>query len=76
MHQLNQPASDGLVGNRWPAWIRLFGFDLQHVLGAKHGGPDSLSRRERGEYESESEGEKDMMEKVLDTDLSALIGDE
>ena len=47
VHQLNQPASDlpGSVVNRWLAWIRMFTFDIKHVAGRKHSGPDGLSRR-------------------------------
>src|SRR5258706_3818075 len=47
VHQLNQPASDlpGSVLNRWFAWIRRVDFELKHVAGTKHGGPDALSRK-------------------------------
>ena len=57
VYQLNQPATDlpGSVVNRWLAWIRLFDFELKHVSGTKHGGPDSLSRRPRGVDDLESE---------------------
>jgi len=47
VHQLNLPALDlpGSVVNRWLAWIRLFNFNIKHVTGKKHRGPDGLSRR-------------------------------
>ena len=47
VHQLNQPTSDlpvAVVG-RWLAYIRLFSFDIKHVAGVKHKGPDAVSRR-------------------------------
>ena len=47
VHQLNQPMSDipGAIVGRWLAYIRLFDFDIKHVAGVKHKGPDALSRR-------------------------------
>ena len=57
VYQLNQPASDlpGSVVNRWLVWIRLFDFDLKHVVGTKHSGLDALSRRSKGS-DSENKG--------------------
>ena len=74
VHQLNQPASDlpGLVVNRWLAWIRLFDFELRHMSGSKHGGPDLLSRCLRGDDDSESD--KEDVEDAMDTHLAALRG--
>ena len=45
VHQLNQPASDLLrsVVIRWLIWIRIFTFNIKHVAGRKHRGPDGLS---------------------------------
>jgi len=42
VHQPNQPALDlpGLVVNRWLAWIKMFSFEIKHVAGKRHGGPD------------------------------------
>ena len=57
--------------NRWLAWIRLFDFDLKHVAGTKHGGPDALSRRSKGS-DSEDEGESDI-EDEMDAALSLLF---
>ena len=75
VHQLNQPASDLLssVVNRWLAWIRLFNFELRHMSGSKHGGPDSLFRRLRGDDNSESDEED--VEDAMDADLAALRGE-
>lgn len=66
VHQLNQPTSDlpGSVANRWLAWIRLFDFELKHVAGVKHGGPDALSRKE---YDSDNECEEDI-EAIMDAE--------
>src|SRR5258705_10704901 len=77
VHQLNQPASDlpGSVVNRWLAWIRLFDFELRHVAGVKHGGPDAISRRNKG---SESDGEdieEEDIEETMDAALSMLFGE-
>jgi hypothetical protein len=47
VHQLNKAASDlpNSVMTRWLAWIHLFDFDVVHVPGRRHSGPDALSRR-------------------------------
>ncbi len=47
MHQLNKSAADvpGALVNRWLAWIRLFDFDVRHVVGKRHLVADGLSRR-------------------------------
>jgi len=70
VHQLNLPASDlpGSVVNRWLAWIRLFNFEIKHVAGKKHGGPDGLSRRRKSEDDSEDEDDNEV-EEVMDADL-------
>ena len=53
VHQLNQPTSDlpGAIVRRWLAYIRIFSFDIKHVAGVKHKGPDALSRRPGTEEE-------------------------
>lgn len=73
IHQLNQPASDlpGSVVHRWLAWIRLFSFDIKHVLGVKHQGPDALSRRPRGD-DSEEEEDPEDLEAAMDADLDGM----
>jgi len=71
VHQLNLPASDlpGSVVNRWLAWIRLFNFDIKHVAGKKHGGPDGLSRRKQSEDDSDDD-DSDELDECMDTDLT------
>ena len=71
VHQLNLPASDlpGSVVNRWLAWIRLFNFDIKHVAGKKHGGPDGLSRRKQSEDDSDSD-DSDELDECMDADLT------
>ena len=73
VYQLNQPASDlpGSVVNRWIAWIRLFDFDIEHVEGSRHGGPDGLSRRGIQEGDSEESDPEDFDE-ALDADLMCV----
>src|SRR5205085_8725313 len=46
IHQLNQPINDipGAVVGRWLTYICLFSFDIVHMPGTKHKGPDTLSR--------------------------------
>ena len=74
IHQLNQPASDlpSSVVNRWLTWSRLFDFELRHVSGSKHGGPDLLSRCLRGG--DDSEGDEEDVEDAMDANLAAFRG--
>jgi len=60
IHQLNQPVNDipGAVVGRWLAYIRLFSFDIVHIPGTKHKGPDSLSRRPATDEEEKERREK------------------
>lgn len=64
VHQLNQPAWDlpGSVVNRWLAWIRIFNFEIKHIAGKKHGGPDGLSRRGSSREDSDEEDNVDELE--------------
>jgi len=50
--------------NQWIAAILMFDFELVHVPGAKHKGPDGLSRRRVAEREEEGEGVKEVEEWV------------
>jgi len=50
--------------NRWIAAILIFDFELVHVPGAKHKGPDGLSRRRVAESEEEEEGVEEVEEWV------------
>jgi hypothetical protein len=58
---LNQPPNDlpNAMMTRWLAYIRLFDFEVKHVRGEKNGGPDALSRRGQGEYDSDSKDDTD-----------------
>ena len=70
VHQLNLPALDllGSVVNRYLTWIRLFNFDIKHVAGKKHGGPDGLSRRKQSEDDSDSD-DSDELNEYMDAKL-------
>jgi len=50
------------------AWIRLFNFDIKHVAGKKHEGPDGLSRRKESENDSDSD-DSDELDEYMDADL-------
>ena len=73
VQQLNQTASDLPVSvvNRWLAWIRLFTFDINHVAGTKHGGPDALSRRGKAAEDYEDE-DTDDLEVQMDLDRAVV----
>jgi len=72
VQQLNQPASDlaGSVVNRWLAWIRMFSFEIKHVVGKRHGGPDGLFRRRRSVEDSHEEEGVEELEEEMDADLA------
>src|SRR5437588_5384748 len=76
IHQLNQPTSDipGAIVGRWIAYIRMFTFDIKHVPGTKHKGPDALSRRpgteeELGELEEGGEEAVRRFDEFVDGEL-------
>ena len=48
--------------NQWIAAILMFNFKLVHVPGAKHKGPDGLSRRRVAESEEEGESVEEVEE--------------
>ena len=56
--QLNRSATDlpGAVVSNWLAYMRLFDFQVKHIEGKKHGGPDGLSRKPGEPSESQTEG--------------------
>lgn len=55
---LNKPdLHPNTVMNRWISAILMFDFELVHVPGVKHKGPDGLSRRRAAEEEGELLGE-------------------
>jgi len=72
VHQLNQPASDlpSSVVNRWLAWIRMFSFEIRHVAGKGHGGPDGLCRRRRSVEDSDEEEGVEELKEEMDADLA------
>jgi len=72
VHQLNQPASDlpASVVNRWLAWIRIFSFEIKHIAGKRHGGPDGLSRRRRSVKDSDEEEGVEELDEEMDADLA------
>src|SRR5437660_324804 len=79
VHQLNQPTSDlpGTVVGRWIAYIRLFDFEIRHVAGTKHKGPDTLSRRPGTEeelLELREGGEEavERLEEFVDAELGTM----
>ena len=83
VHQLNQPTSDllGAIVGRWLAYIRLFTFDIRHVPGTKHKGPDALSRRpgteeEIRELEEHGEEAVRQFEEFVDGELGAMTGEQ
>ena len=47
----------------------MFTFDIKHVAGTKHRGPDTLSRRGKAKEDSEDEDPNDL-EDQMDLDLS------
>ena len=79
VHQLNQPTSDlpGVIVGRWLVYIRLFSFDIKHMAGVKHKGPDALSRRTGTEEELRelAEGGEEAvrrLEEFVDGELDAM----
>ena len=71
--RLKQPPSDlpEFIVNRWLAWFRLFTFNIKHVAGTKHSGPDVMSRRGKAEEDSEDE-DSDDLEVEMDLDLAIV----
>ena len=72
LYQLNLPTVDlpGALITRWIAWIRLFDFEVRHVAGKQHGGPDGLSRKPQVESDIAPEEEDyvdDYIAERLDT---------
>src|SRR5271168_4507506 len=59
--------------NRWIAAILLFSFKLKHVPGAKHIGPDGLSRRRRSVDDEEIDETPEEIEDWLDDVVSCGV---
>ena len=79
VHQLNQLTLDlpGAIIGCWLAYIRLFSFDIKHVAGVKHKGPDALSHRPGTEEELRElvEGREEAvrrLEEFVDGELDAM----
>jgi len=79
IYQLNQPVNDipGAVVARWLAYIRLFSFDIVHVSGTQHRGPDSLSRRpatteEEQELKENGRTQENELEEAIEDALGRL----
>ena len=79
VYQLNQPINDipGAVVGRWLAYIRLFSFDIVHIPGTRHKGPDSLSRRpptseEEKDLKENGRKEEDEIEEAIEAALGRL----
>ena len=78
-HQRKQPTSDipGAIVGRWLVYLRLFSFDIKHVAGVKHKGPNALSRRPGMEEELRelAEGGEEAvrrLEEFVDAELVAM----
>ena len=60
---------------RWLAYIRLFSFDIVHVPGTKHKGPDSLSRRPATKEEEEERRQRgDKEEEEIEEAIEGALG--
>ena len=72
--QLNLAASDlpGALVTRWLAWIRLFDFEVRHVLGTKHTAPDALSRRPRTESDDIDEANEVDIDDFIEAELNCV----
>ena len=70
LYQLNLPIVDltGAMVTRWITWIRLFDFDVRHVPGRQHSGPDGLSRRPNDD-DDDNDDDYESLEECIDSDL-------
>ncbi len=74
MMQLNWFASDlsEALMTWWLAWIRLFDFDVHHVLNHKHSALDELSRRLRESSDDEDETHEKDINDFIDAQLNFI----
>ena len=75
--QLNQLMTDmpGAVVGRWIAYIRLYSFDILHVPGSKHKGPDALSRRPASDEEMRKHRQDgDRLNRELEDEIDGALG--
>ena len=56
--------------------IHLFDFEVRHIAGRKHSGPDGLSRRPSGEEGNDSDNDNDSVEECVDADLDINLVEE
>ncbi len=74
MTQLNQSASDlsEALMTWWLAWIRLFDFDVYHILDCKHSTLNELSCRLRESSDNEDEIHKKDINDFIDAQLNFI----
>jgi hypothetical protein len=71
---LNKPdLQPNAAMNRWIFAILLYSFELVHVPGDKHVGPDGLSRRPRAEDDPEEDDCEDWVDHALDSLLTVQV---
>jgi hypothetical protein len=54
---------------RWLAWIRLFDFDIRHILEIKHTAANGFSRRFRTKSDNDDEENKINIDNFIDAEL-------
>ncbi len=74
MMQLNQSASDlsEALMTWWLTWIRLFDFDVHHVLNCKHSALDELLRRLRESSDDKDETHEKDINDFIDAQLNFI----
>jgi hypothetical protein len=72
--QLNKSKTDlpSTLLTRWLAWIRLFDFEVRHVLGTKYITADGLSRRPRTASDNINEIYEKDIDDFIATELNIL----
>ena len=62
----------GAIVTRWITWIRLCDFDVRHVPGRQHSGPDGLSRRPNDD-DDDNDDDYESVEECIDSDLGVNL---
>jgi hypothetical protein len=72
--QLNRSGTDLLNAllTRWLTWIRLFNFEVRHVLGIKHTTANGLSRRPRTVSDNINKMHKEDIDNFITAELNTL----
>jgi hypothetical protein len=72
--QLNRSRTDLLNAllTRWLAWIRLFDFEVCHVLGTKYTATNDLSRRPRTASDDINKMHEKDIDNFITTELNTL----